>query len=67
MYWDTRERMGGTGSMRDWQLAGLGQNDRVHFTGIGYRRLSSMLFGDLMQFYEAYKKARPDTTDQLPK
>jgi lysophospholipase L1-like esterase len=65
VFWDTRQRMGGAGTMRDWQLAGLAQGDRVHFTGTGYRRLASVLFGDLMQLYEAYKKARPDTTDQI--
>jgi lysophospholipase L1-like esterase len=64
VYWDTRERMGGPGSMRDWQLAGLAQADRVHFTGTGYRRMASVLFGDLMQLFDAYKKARPDTMDQ---
>jgi lysophospholipase L1-like esterase len=65
VYWDTRERMGGAGTMRDWQSAGLAQGDRVHFTGIGYRRLANVLFADLMQLFEAYKKARPDTTDQI--
>jgi hypothetical protein len=31
----------------------------------GYRRLSTVLFSDLMQLFEAYKKARPETSDQL--
>jgi lysophospholipase L1-like esterase len=57
-YWDTRERMGGRGSMRDWVYAGLGQRDYVHFTAPGYRRLAEALFTDLMGQYETYKKAR---------
>jgi lysophospholipase L1-like esterase len=64
-YWDTRQRMGGVGTMRDWQSAGLAQGDRVHFTAGGYRRLSAALFADLMQLFEAYKKARPETADPI--
>jgi lysophospholipase L1-like esterase len=65
IYWDTRDRMGGVGAMRDWQIAGLGQNDRVHFTGTGYQRLAKVLFADLMQLFDAYKKARLETTDAI--
>ena len=65
VYWDARERMGGPGAIREWQLAGLAQPDRVHFTAAGYRRLAGVLFSDLMQLFETYKKARPETTDQI--
>lgn len=58
-YWDTRQRMGGPGSMREWVYAGLAQPDYVHFTSAGYRRLAAILFEDLMQQYDAYKQARP--------
>jgi lysophospholipase L1-like esterase len=64
VYWDTRQRMGGTGAMREWQTAGLAQGDRVHFTVAGYRRLATVLFSDLMQMLEAYKKVRPETAGQ---
>lgn len=64
VYWDTRRRMGGSGSIREWQLAGLAQGDRVHFTAGGYRRLASVLYTDLMQLFEAYKKVRLETSDQ---
>jgi lysophospholipase L1-like esterase len=57
-YWDTRARMGGKGTMRDWVYAGLAQGDYVHFTSAGYRRLASVLFGDLIRQYDAYKKTR---------
>jgi lysophospholipase L1-like esterase len=60
-YWDLRSRMGGSGSMRDWVYAGFAQGDYVHLTSIGYRRLSAVLFGDLMQQYEAFRKARVPT------
>jgi hypothetical protein len=34
----------------------------VHFNSGGYRRLASVLFADLMQQFEAYRKARLDTS-----
>ena len=64
-YWDLRARMGGNGSMRDWMYAGFAQNDHVHFTSVGYRRLGAVLFGDLMQQFEAYRKSRVPTDQQL--
>ena len=64
-YWDLRERMGGSGSMREWVNAGFAQADYVHLTSIGYRRLSAVLFGDLMRQFETYKKART-ATEQAP-
>jgi len=60
-YWDLRARMGGAGSMRDWVYAAFAQNDRVHFTSTGYRRLAAVLFGDLMQQFESYRKSRVPT------
>jgi lysophospholipase L1-like esterase len=60
VYWDTRERMGGPGAMRDWLYAGLAQGDRVHFTSPGYRKLASVLFADLMKQYEIYDHATQD-------
>jgi lysophospholipase L1-like esterase len=63
-FWDTRQRMGGKGAMRDWVYAGLGQGDYVHFTAAGYQRLADVLFADLMQQYDAYKKTRTETIGQ---
>jgi len=57
-FWDTRARMGGAGSMRDWVYAGLAQWDYVHFTVAGYRRLAAAIFGDLMEQFDAYQKTR---------
>jgi lysophospholipase L1-like esterase len=57
-YWNTRDRMGGKGAMRDWVYAGMAQWDYVHFTVAGYRRLAAVLFTDLMRQFEAYQKTR---------
>jgi lysophospholipase L1-like esterase len=65
VFWDTRLRIGGVGAIRDWQTAGLAQADRVHFTAAGYRRLSVVLFSDLMRLFEVYKKSRPETSGKL--
>jgi hypothetical protein len=60
-FWDTRARMGGTGSMTHWVTAGLAQIDRVHFTDGGYHRLATALYEDLMSQYAVYQKARIDS------
>jgi lysophospholipase L1-like esterase len=65
-FWDTRERMGGLGSMRDWVQAGFAQHDYIHFTPAGYRRLATMLFEDMMQQYELFKKVRTEISDPIP-
>jgi lysophospholipase L1-like esterase len=59
-FWNTRERMGGKGAMRDWVYAGLAQWDYVHFTAAGYHRLAAVLFSDVMQQFEAYQKTRTE-------
>jgi lysophospholipase L1-like esterase len=59
-YWDTRARMGGPGSMREWVTSGLAQGDHVHFTADGYHRLASALFDDLMRQYATYEKTRTE-------
>lgn len=57
-FWDTRARMGGKGSMRNWVQAGFAQRDYVHFLGQGYRLLGNTLFKDVMANYEDFVKAR---------
>jgi lysophospholipase L1-like esterase len=57
-FWDTRARMGGKGSMRQWVTAGLAQRDYVHFLGQGYRLLGNTLFKDVMRNYDDFVKAR---------
>lgn len=49
--WDLYSVMGGAGSMRHWQSAGLAKADRIHFTREGYTVLGDLLFTALMQHY----------------
>ncbi len=64
-YWNAKKRMGGSGSIRDWMLAGLGQGDYVHFTAPGYDRLATILFADIMRLYDQYRSAHPRVTTQI--
>ena len=59
-FWDTRERMGGAGSMRDWVQSGFAQHDYIHMTTAGYRRLGTALFSDIMRHYELFTKIRSE-------
>jgi hypothetical protein len=62
-YWNTRERMGGKGSMREWVSSGLGQPDYVHLTSAGYRRLAAVLFADILQQYQVFRRTRLEIAD----
>jgi lysophospholipase L1-like esterase len=62
-FWDTRTRMGGKGSMRQWVTAGLAQHDYVHFLGQGYRLLGNTLFKDVMRNYDDFVKARDSVVE----
>ena len=53
-------------SMRDWVISGLGQPDYVHFTSAGYRRLAAVLFADILQQYQAYRKTRLEIAESSP-
>ena len=63
-YWNTRARMGAEGSMVNWVFAGLAQGDYVHFTSLGYQRLATVLFQDIMRQYERYLKVRLEVSPQ---
>jgi len=62
-FWETRARMGGKGSMKQWVTAGLAQHDYVHFLGQGYRLLGNTLFKDVMNNYDDFVKARDTTVE----
>lgn len=49
--WDTYGVMGGHGSIRAWEKAGLAKRDRVHLNREGYALLGDLLFGALMEQY----------------
>jgi len=59
---NTRERMGGKSSMREWVASGLGQPDYVHFTSAGYRKMAAVLYGDILeQFQNLQEDAHGDS------
>ena len=47
--WDLYQRMGGKGSMKQWQSLGLSGRDLIHFTKAGYTKLGDMFFSDLLR------------------
>jgi lysophospholipase L1-like esterase len=57
-FWDQRAKMGGKGSMGEWVLAGMAQNDHVHLTASGYHMIGDAMFRDLMSEYDLFVKAR---------
>jgi lysophospholipase L1-like esterase len=57
-FWDAQAKMGGKGSIREWVLAGMAQNDHVHLTLDGYRTIGDAMYRDLMDQYGVYVKAR---------
>ena len=50
--WDLFSLMGGLRSMQKWQIAGLSQRDKIHFTKTGYQLLGDLLFNALMDYYQ---------------
>jgi lysophospholipase L1-like esterase len=55
---DLRGKLGGKGTMHEWAIAGLAQNDHVHFTAAGYGLIAKTMFQDLMDQYGIFVKAR---------
>lgn len=54
--WDAWGVMGGEGSIRAWQKAGLAKADRVHLNRQGYELLGDLLYGALMEAYGNHLK-----------
>jgi lysophospholipase L1-like esterase len=57
-FFDLRGKLGGKGTMHEWAIAGLSQNDHVHFTAPGYGLIAKTMFQDLMDQYGIFVKAR---------
>ncbi len=57
-FWDLRAKMGGSGSMRQWVQAGMGQLDYTHFTAPGYKKIGDAVFRDVISQYDIFVKAR---------
>lgn len=57
--WDLFDIMGGLGSMKKWEEAGLAKRDKIHFTETGYELVGDLMFNALMDKYvEHLKKGR---------
>lgn len=54
--WDALGVMGGEGSIRSWEKAGLAQPDRIHLKRPGYALLGDLLYGALMEAYGRHIK-----------
>lgn len=52
--WDFFEVMGGLGSIKDWQAAGLANSDKIHLLKPGYELVADLMFGALMEAYEQH-------------
>jgi lysophospholipase L1-like esterase len=54
-FWDTRDMMGGKGSIERWRQQHLALRDHVHLTNEGYQKLAGALMSDLMRDYEIWR------------
>ncbi len=59
-FFDTRQAMGGEGSMAKWVRAGMGQADYTHPSGYGAEILGNWLYRALIQGYNAHKGPERD-------
>ncbi|MBR1927238.1 MAG: hypothetical protein IJ840_05765 [Bacteroidales bacterium] len=50
-YWDLFGIMGGLGSMKKWEEAGLARRDKIHFTDEGYAIIGDLLYNAFMEKY----------------
>ena len=56
--WDVFSLMGGLGSARQWEQAGLMKPDKIHFTNAGYELLGDLLFQALMDDYARHTQRK---------
>jgi lysophospholipase L1-like esterase len=52
--WDMYGLMGGLGSVRTWEKAGLAKKDKIHFTKAGYETVGDLLFEAIIKSYNDY-------------
>ena len=52
--WDMYGLMGGLGSIKQWEKAGLAKRDKIHFTKAGYETVGDLLFEALIKSYNDY-------------
>ena len=56
--WNLFEIMGGLGSMKEWEAAGLAKLDKIHFTEEGYALVGDLLYNALMGKYVEHLRRR---------
>lgn len=56
--WDMYGVMGGLGSIRRWQRAGLANSDRIHLLKPGYVLVADLMFNAIMAEYDKHLKQR---------
>ncbi len=49
--WDMFAIMGGLNSMRQWEVMGLAQKDKIHFTRKGYKLMGDMMYRAIIESY----------------
>ena len=49
--WDMFAIMGGLSSMRQWEVMGLAQKDKIHFTRKGYKLMGDMMYRAIIDSY----------------
>ena len=52
--WDMYGLMGGLGSVRTWEKAGLAKKDKIHFTKAGYETVGDLLFEAIIKSYNEF-------------
>lgn len=57
--WDMFSLMGGLGSMKEWEKAGLAKKDKVHFTHAGYVFLGDMFYRAFLKAYYMHLAKKP--------
>ena len=55
--WDMYGVMGGLGSVKTWEQAGLAKRDKIHFTRDGYRVVGDLLFEAIIKSYYGHLSA----------
>lgn len=65
-FYNLRVKMGDTGIMHEWVLAGLAQPDHVHLTGAGYRLIAQALYADVIAQYDVFRKAQGEKSSPVP-
>ncbi len=61
-FFSMRQAMGGPQSMKRWVAEGLGLDDHVHFTKVGYDRLGDIVIDDLLAAWRWRAHPKADTT-----